>query len=171
MPSIPRLRKDFIIDESQIIESRYFGASAILLIAGILHPDQIRRFIDVAFTYHMDCLVESHNMEDIKKVRYAVERIHNMAARNRVIFGINNRNLHDFSEDLQTTIDLIPEVPNGYPIVAESSIHTPDDIKAFLPYMKEKLDPYGIGGGMLVGTSLMKAPDIGLKVRELLRRE
>lgn len=145
---LPLLRKDFIIDPIQIYESRIFGADAILLISAILKPAQIREYIDIADSLDMDCLVESHNKEELKKSIQGGAKI----------YGINNRDLHTFDIDISTTLDLLHLVPKACPVVTESGIHTYEDVK--------KLSDYRINA-MLVGTSLMKADNIEHKIYEL----
>jgi indole-3-glycerol phosphate synthase len=146
---LPLLRKDFIIDSAQIYEARRYGADAILLIAAILDVQQMKDFISVADKYGMDCLVESHNKKELEKSIAAGARI----------YGINNRNLHDFTIDRNTTLELLPMVPEGSPIVTESGILTYDHVK--------ELSHPRINA-MLVGETLMRADDIGTKMYELL---
>lgn len=153
--NIPVLRKDFIIDPVQIYESRVYGADAILLIAAILTPIQIREYIEIAYSLGMDCLVESHNKEELKKA----------IAGETQIFGINNRNLQDFSTDRNTTLQLLKYVPEGYPVVTESAILTYE-------HVKELTHPRI--NAMLVGEALMSAEtnptlsDMQSKIYELL---
>ncbi len=116
---LPILRKDFIIDPAQIYESRAHGADAILLIAAILTPCEINDYIKIADSVGMDSLVESHDEHDLRKAIDA----------NSQIFGINNRNLHDFSTDRKTTLRLLEKIPEGYPIVSESGIYTYEHVK------------------------------------------
>ena len=149
--NLPLLRKDFIIDEAQIYEARYYGADAILLITAILDVEQMERYIGIAASLGMDCLVESHNRYELDKAIAAGARIH----------GINNRNLHDFSVDINTTLELLPYVPEGKPIVAESGILTYEDVM--------RLNHRRITG-MLIGEGLMKAEDIGAEMKGLLGR-
>ncbi|MFP4546851.1 MAG: bifunctional indole-3-glycerol-phosphate synthase TrpC/phosphoribosylanthranilate isomerase TrpF [Fidelibacterota bacterium] len=145
----PVLRKDFIIDEYQIYEARYFGADAILLIASLLSSSQMEQFIDLARSLNMDCLVEVHNTEEIVKLPDTVE-----------IAGINNRNLKDFSISLETTIELSHQLKSKCDvIVTESGIHSRDDVQRVRPY----------ADAMLVGTSIMNKPDIGSQIYQLYR--
>ncbi|MHC4479224.1 MAG: indole-3-glycerol phosphate synthase TrpC [Planctomycetota bacterium] len=152
---LPLLRKDFIIDPAQIYEARVYGADAILLIAALLEPSQIRDYIDIAASLGMDCLVESHNEAEIEK---AVEG-------GAAIFGINNRNLHDFSVERGTTLRLLKYVPEGKPIVTESGIMSYEHVKQF---WRPRIN------AMLVGESIMSAKlnptlsDMEKKVHELL---
>ena len=135
---IPLLRKDFIIDPAQIYEARFYGTDAILLIAAILNPAQIKEYIGIAKTLGMDCLVESHNEGELEKAIKGQAQI----------FGINNRNLHDFSVDRNTTLNLLKDIPKGYPVVTESGIFTHDHVK--------ELSHPRINA-MLVGEAIMSA--------------
>lgn len=116
---LPILRKDFIIDPVQIYEARVYGADAVLLIAALLEPSQIDGYITIADSLGMDCLVESHNKSELEKSIEGGARI----------FGINNRNLHDFSVDRNTTLKLLQYVPEGCPIITESGILNSDHVK------------------------------------------
>jgi indole-3-glycerol phosphate synthase len=145
---LPLLRKDFIIKPSQIYESRFYGADAILLIAAILDIQQMKDYIKIAGDLGMDCLVESHNKYELGKAIEAGAKI----------FGINNRNLHDFTEDISTTLNLLEYIPANSVIVTESAIKTRQDV--------EKLSDPRINA-MLIGTSLIQSPDIPAAIREL----
>lgn len=147
--TIPLLRKDFIIDEYQILEARQFGADAILLIAAILADEEIRHFSAVAAEYGMDALVETHTADEVKR---AVQL-------NCPIIGINNRNLDTLKIDLTTTHELVTLIPADRIIVAESGIDTAADVEKLIG----KVD------AMLVGTSILKADNIIAKLRELTR--
>ena len=153
--SIPLLRKDFIIDPAQIYEARVYGADAILLIAALLEPSQIKDYITIADSLGMDCLVESHNENELERSIKGGARI----------FGINNRNLHDFSVDRNTTLRLLQYIPEGYPIVTESGILTYE-------HVKELLHPRI--NAMLVGEAIMSKrlnptlEDMKNKIYELL---
>ncbi len=140
--SIPLLRKDFIISPLQVFEARELGASAVLLIVAVLKDKRvIKEYLNIVHGLGMYALVETHNEEEL-------EIAINSGAK---IIGINNRNLYDFSEDINTTVKLSKLVPNDVIIVSESSIHTPDDIKAIR----------GTGvNAVLVGESFMRCDDI-----------
>ncbi len=114
----PVLRKDFIIDEIQIKEANVIGADAILLIAAILDQIQIQDYLHYAHELGMDVLVEVHDEKELEK---------SLAAGSGLI-GINNRNLNDFSVDLNTTFRLKKEIPSTLPVVSESGIHKRDDM-------------------------------------------
>ncbi|MBU0581310.1 MAG: indole-3-glycerol phosphate synthase TrpC, partial [Candidatus Margulisbacteria bacterium] len=130
---LPILRKDFILDKLQIYESRALGADAVLLIAAILSQEQIMNFLTICHQLNMQALVEVHNESDLQKAL-------NTSAN---IIGINNRNLEDFSVDLNTTIKLLPLVPQDKIIVSESGIFNKADI------------PLGINA-VLIGEGLTK---------------
>ena len=135
---LPVLRKDFLIDPIQIEEARVMGADAILLIAAILSPDQLRDFRLLAESYDMDVLVEVHDENELASALSAGSRL----------IGINNRNLNDFSVSLETTFRLRQLVPDHIPVVSESGIATVEDIR--------RLKAAGITAA-LVGESLMRA--------------
>lgn len=145
---IPVLRKDFIIDEYQIYESRLTGADAVLLIARILSPAQLKEYLYTAWSLGMDCLVEVHSEADIKSVLDTPAEF----------IGINNRNLKNFTTDVQNTLDLLPCCDMQRTIISESGIHSGSDAKL--------LQAHGVKG-ILVGEGLVKANDIASKAREL----
>ncbi len=115
---LPLLRKDFIIDELQIYEARAIGADAVLLIAAILTPEQLRTFQKTAHDLTMSALVEVHNEQELEQA----------LAAGASIIGINNRDLKDFTMDLTTTPRLMKMIPEGKVIVSESGIKTRGDI-------------------------------------------
>ena len=135
---LPVIRKDFIIDELQIKEARLHGADAILLIAAILDSFQLKDYQDCARDYGMDILVEVHD-----------ERETDMALESESdLIGINNRNLKDFSMDLETTFRLKKIIPDDIPVVSESGIKTEADFK--------RLRDEGVTAA-LIGETLMRA--------------
>jgi indole-3-glycerol phosphate synthase len=135
---LPVLRKDFIIDELQIREAALCGADAILLIAAILDRHQLRDMQACAGELGMDVLVEIHNEEELDKA---------LAAESRLI-GINNRNLNDFTVDIETTFRLKKLIPADIPVVSESGLKSREDIK--------RLEAEGITAA-LIGETLMRA--------------
>lgn len=146
--SLPLLMKDFFISPMQIIEARCIGASAVLLIVSILKEKYILKdYIKLTKGIGMDALVEIHNEYELNT---AIEA-------GADIIGINNRNLNDFSEDINTTLYLSQKVPKEVLIISESAIHTSDDIKT--------IKSCGVNG-VLVGESFMKSENIELKARE-----
>ena len=149
------LRKDFIIDERQILEAIEWGADAILLIVAILTDEQLERFHALASEAGLAVLVEVHDEEELGRALKISPRL----------IGVNNRNLKTFKVDLATTERLAerlfatPGLRDQAILVAESGIHTRADV--------ERLQRCG-SGAILVGESLVKQGDIGAKVRELI---
>lgn len=135
---MPILRKEFIVDSIQIEESRIAGADAILLIASVLSESELDKFQARAAELDLECLVEVRDIEDAEKVRTV----------GAPLVGINNRDLGDFSIDLNTSINLLKYLPETSLIVSESGIEKVADIK--------KLQAAGINA-FLIGTSLVKA--------------
>ena len=147
-PDMPVLRKDFIIDEYQVYESKALGADAILLIANILDFEQIKKLYALAQSIGLDVLLEIHNQDDLKKALFA----------NAKIIGINNRNLKTFKISLNTTLKLKDLIPLDKITVSESGISTRADV--------EKLLEKGIDA-ILVGTSIVLSSNPAEKLREL----
>ncbi len=147
--SIPVLRKDFILDPIQLEEAKAYGADAILLIVRILSYHRLRQLISISKDMDMAALVEVHDEEDIKKALDCGAEI----------IGINNRDLSTFRVDINTTIKLVPHIPDGYIVVSESGISDARDV--------EMLKKYKINA-VLVGTSIMKSNDIRKKLQELV---
>ncbi len=148
---VPVLRKDFIIDESQIYESYRYGADAVLLIARILTDEQLIDFIGLTKKLKLRCLVEVHDGADTERA---------LRSRARII-GINNRDLDTLAVDLQTTFDLIdkfPELKKGI-IISESGISSPEQVRA----LREK----GVSG-ILVGESLLRSSNVAEKIKRLM---
>ena len=144
--SLPILGKEFIIDEYQIYELRRYGADAVLLIASVLTVQKIKKFISIADSLKMNCIVEVHNENELKKA----------LAANAQIIGINNRNLRTFRVDLNTTLALAKKIPKGKIIISESGINKIEDFDK----LRGKVD------AVLVGTALMKEKDIEAKIME-----
>lgn len=139
--SLPILRKDFIIDEYQVYESKLHGADAILLIASILEAREIKNFLKIAEAIKLDVVVEVHNQDELKM---AVEA-------GAGLIGINARSLVDFSVDLDILPKLIKAVPSGKLIICESGIKNVDDAR-----FVKSLNP----NAMLVGEALMEERDV-----------
>lgn len=116
--SLPLLRKDFIIDEYQIYEAKYFGADAILLIAAILDDEILKYFLNIAKELFLDVIVEVHTEKELKRILKL----------DADMIGINNRDLNTFKVDIETTVRLAKKVPNGKIIISESGMKTRDDI-------------------------------------------
>jgi indole-3-glycerol phosphate synthase len=138
---LPLLRKDFIIDEIQIYEAKMLGASAILLICAILTKEELKKYIELAKELRLDVLVESH---DKKELMMALEA-------GAEIVGINNRNLNDFTLDINTTLNLLELIPEGKIVVSESGFNTVEDIAKIKGHRVDAI---------LVGESFMRAEDI-----------
>jgi len=146
----PVLRKDFIIDEYQVYESRVYGADCILLISAILSRKKLNRLFDIARGLGLRCLIESHYREDLTKVPAQAE-----------IYGINNRDLAGgFSIDLEVSKKLIKHIPAGKIIVVESGIKTKKDIN-FIRSLRRV-------NAVLIGTSILKEPHPGKALDTLL---
>ncbi len=147
--NIPLLRKDFIIDSYQILESKIYNADAILLIATILNDNQIKKFVELAKQFNLDCLIEIHNEEEL-------ERVLNI---NYPIIGINNRNLKNLNIDSNYALNFLKNIPKDFTIVAESGIKSKDDIKIY--------NDNGVFN-FLIGESILKSNNISKKIEELL---
>lgn len=146
--SIPILRKDFIVDEYQIYESKVIGADAILLIAALLETEELKRYQELAHTLGMSALVEVHSQSELKK---------SLSINPRII-GVNNRNLKTFEVDIQNAVLLRNQVPQNILFIAESGIKTRADISL----LEEKAV-----NGVLIGETLMQATDKQAKLAEL----
>src|SRR3954452_24514906 len=147
--AIPLLRKDFIIDEYQVVEARLAGADAILLIADILDDATLVRLLGRAKQLGMSALVEFHDEANLPRV----------LAAGADLVGINNRDLHRFVTDMEQTLRLRDRIPPEVALVSESGIRTRRDV--------ERLEAAGVSA-ILVGEALMRADDIGLAVERLL---
>jgi indole-3-glycerol phosphate synthase len=148
----PVLRKDFIFDEFQLSESRVNGADAVLLIAAVLDKNHLADLLGLSAELSLACLVETHNLKEVDTALSA----------GADIIGINNRDLNTLTVDLNTTFGLIKDIPDGKIIVSESGIRNRDDVKALA---STRVD------AVLIGTSFMKAEDIGEKIDELLGKK
>ena len=148
---LPLLRKDFIVDEYQIVEARALGADAILLIVAALSDDELAAFTRLAHDLGLDVLVEVHDEAECERALKLPLRV----------IGVNNRNLHDFSVSLDTTRRIKAMVPTDYLVVSESGIHTRADIDA--------LQADGVSA-FLVGGALMQADDPGAALATLLAK-
>jgi indole-3-glycerol phosphate synthase len=145
---LPVLRKDFLIDPYQLVESAAAGADAILLIVAALEPDELLELHREALALDLDVLVEVHDEEELE-VALDVEA---------EVIGINNRDLGDFSVDIERTYELLSDVPAGKTVVSESGFSTREQI--------DELDRVGVDA-VLIGETLMRAPDIEATCREL----
>lgn len=146
--SKPVLRKDFIVDEYQIYETRVNSADAILLIAAILEKNQAAEYLNLAGELGLSVLFEVHDYKELEMALLIACDI----------IGINNRNLKTLQIDLNTTLTLMREIPTGKIVVSESGIKSRTDV--------QKLQNIGVDA-LLIGTSFMEAEDIGKKIDEL----
>jgi indole-3-glycerol phosphate synthase len=145
---LPIIRKDFIVDPYQLYEAAVNGADAVLLIAAALDDATLRSLYQEARSIDLDCLVEVHDAEELERALEAGAEV----------IGINNRNLDDMSVDIGTTYELMPDVPAGKTVVAESGISGREELA--------ELDRVGVDA-VLIGGALMTADDPEAKVREL----
>jgi len=146
--SLPIIRKDFVVDRYQLYEAAVNGADAVLLIVAALGDEDLRSLYEEARSIDLDCLVEVHDGEELERALVAGAEV----------IGINNRNLDDMNVDIATTFELMPNVPAGKTVVAESGISGREEL--------EELDRVGVDA-VLIGGALMVAPDPEEKVREL----
>ena len=145
---MPILRKDFLVDRYQLYEAAVNGADAVLLIVAALGDEDLRELHREARAIDLDCLVEVHDGEELERALEAGAEV----------IGINNRNLDDMSVDIGTTYELMPDVPAGKTVVAESGISGRGEL--------EELERVGVDA-VLIGSALMVAEDPEAKVREL----
>ena len=145
---MPIIRKDFIVDSYQLYEAAVNGADAVLLIVRALDDEDLRNLYEEARALDLDCLVEVHDAAELER---ALES-------GAEVIGINNRNLDEQSVDLATTFELMPDVPAGKTVVAESGISGRSEL--------EELERVGVDA-VLIGGALMSAPDPEAKTREL----
>jgi indole-3-glycerol phosphate synthase len=147
--TLPCLRKDFIVDEYQIVEARAHRADAILLIVAALSDAELRAFTESAHGYGLDVLCEVHTAEELSRV----------TGLGCDAYGVNNRDLKTFNVRLETSLELVDQLPAGAVRVAESGIHTSEHL--------ERLRNAGFDA-FLVGESLMRHADPGLALKNLL---
>jgi len=146
--SVPLLRKDFIIHETQIYETVVAGADAVLLIVAVLTQDELSRFLDIAHTFQLDVLVEVHDLAELDRALDTEARI----------IGINNRNLKTFEVSLDTTRLLAEELGPDHILVSESGISSGEDA--------QQVQACG-ADAVLVGEALMRSADKAAKIKEL----
>lgn len=150
--SIPVLRKDFTVCEYQIYEAKLLGASAVLLICSVLGTERLREYKAICDALGISALVEAHDEKEVNSALEAGARI----------IGVNNRNLKDFSVDVNNSSRYRAMIPDDVIFVSESGIKTHADIEVLL---KNKTN------AVLIGETLMRAPDKAAAVRELLYGE
>ena len=145
---LPVLRKDFVVDPYQLYESAAVGADAILLIVAALEPDALFELLTEARALDLDALVEIHDERELE-VALEVEAD---------VLGINNRDLGDFSVDIERTYDLLADIPAGKTVVSESGFTSREEL--------DELDRVGVDA-VLIGETLMRAPDVEEATRRL----
>lgn len=145
---LPVIRKDFMVDPYQIVESRALGADCVLLIVAALQPAQMEELAATAREQGLDILVEVHSRDELE-LALGLES---------ELVGINNRDLHSFKTSLNVTYDLLEFIPEGTAVVTESGILVREDVEEMLRH--------GVYG-FLVGESFMRAQDPGQKLKEL----
>ena len=148
--TLPLLRKEFIIDEYQIIEAKAHGADVILLIAAILSEQEVKQFSQCAKRLGLDVLLEVHNEAELQKSLMP----------SLDMLGVNNRNLKTFEVSLETSKELSELIPNDFVKVSESGISTVEAIKA--------LKPYGYQG-FLIGENFMKTENAGKSAEQFIK--
>lgn len=146
---IPILRKDFMIDEYQILEAKAWGADVVLLIASILTPAQVANFSQLAQSLGLSVLLEVHNLEELEQTICPFVNA----------VGVNNRNLGNFTVNIQTSFELAPQIPNEFLKISESAIDHPAVIK--------ELKSAGYQG-FLIGENFMKTDNPGQAIQEFV---
>lgn len=148
VPGLPLLRKEFVVDEYQILQARVYGADAVLLIASLLSAQELTLFNDYAHEHYLQTLVEVHSLEEVKKVPADADMV-----------GVNNRDLTSFSTDIENSARMVEHLPHGIVKIAESGIKSPDDLL--------RLRSVGFDG-FLIGEALMSTPNPGITLNRFL---
>ena len=146
--TLPVIRKDFIIDPYQVYEARAINADCILLIVSALNDDQLSELTDLALMLDMDVLVEVHDAAELERALLL----------NLPLIGINNRNLSTFETSLDTTLDLLGQIPENHTVITESGIHSSADVALMRDNHVH---------GFLVGEAFMRADDPGHQLSTL----
>lgn len=147
--SVPLLRKEFVIDDYQILEAKAFGADAILLIAAVLDQKEIKKLSEFAQSFALEVLLEVHNLEELEKsIMPSLDMI-----------GVNNRNLKTFEVSLENSINLASHIPDDFVKVSESGISDVNSIKT--------LQGFGYNG-FLIGENFMKTENAGESCRKFI---
>lgn len=149
--NIPLLRKEFIIDEYQIVEAKAYGADVILLIAAILSKGEIKQYSELAKSLGLDVLLEVHNEEELQKsIMPSLDML-----------GVNNRNLKTFEVSLETSKSLSTQIPDDFVKVSESGISSVEAIQDLMTYGYQ---------GFLIGENFMKTDDPGASAKEFIKQ-
>ncbi|MCL4151900.1 UNVERIFIED_CONTAM: hypothetical protein GTU68_064026 [Idotea baltica] len=148
---LPLLRKEFIIDEYQLLVAKAYGADVVLLIAAVLSQKEIKRFSEFAKNLGLEVLLEVHNEEELQKsIMPSLD-----------LLGVNNRNLKTFEVSLENSKHLAAKIPNDFVKISESGISSVEAIK--------ELQPYGYKG-FLIGENFMKTDDAGKSAKEFIQQ-
>lgn len=146
--NLPVLRKDFIIDEYQIVEAARAGADVILLIAANLSSGRVKQLASIAKQHRLEVLLEIHTQDELRSVCVDIDMV-----------GVNNRDLQTFKTDLQTSVNLSSMIPDEFVKISESGINTPEDIR--------QLRVHGFKG-FLIGERFMKTDNPGNACKEFI---
>jgi indole-3-glycerol phosphate synthase len=149
--SLPLLRKDFIIDEYQIIEAKAFGADIILLIAAVLNKAEIKQFSELAKSLDLEVLIEIHNQEELEK----------SVIPSLDLIGVNNRNLKTFEVDLEFSKQLATNIPKEFIKISESGIDSAESVSELLKYGFK---------GFLMGEYFMKSENSEYTMKEFIKK-
>ena len=149
--NIPILRKDFIIDPYQIYESKVYKADSILLIVSILEDNEIKEYIKIANDVGLDCIIETHTLDEIDRALKI----------NYPIIGINNRNLDNLSVNINNTLDMIDKIPKSFTVIGESGIKSNENIKRY--------NDNGVYN-FLIGETILKSSNYNLIIKKLLSK-
>ena len=147
--SLPILRKDFIIDPLQVIESKTLGADCILIIVGMNSIEDNKKIESVALDIGLECILEVHSLEELEATKHFASNI----------IGINNRDLNTFITDIETSIKLLPRVPKNRTVISESGLSKKSDL--------QRLANLGVSS-FLVGESLMRQQDVEKATRSIM---
>lgn len=147
--SLPVIRKDFMVDPYQIVEARALGADCVLLIVAALSDGQMAELGETAKAFGLDVLVEVHDADELERALNVLDT---------PLLGINNRNLHSFAVNLETTLDLLPRIPRDKLVVTESGILNRADVE-----LMEISEVYAF----LVGEAFMRAEEPGAELKRL----
>ena len=147
--TLPLLRKDFVLDAYQVVEARVFGADAVLLIAAVLADAELKSLAQLADDLGLTALVEVHDARELDRALVVAPRV----------LGVNHRDLLTFKMRMELFAELAPRIPKGVVTVAESGIKTREDLARIVD---------AGGDAVLVGETLVKAQQPGLKLKELL---